>query len=148
VRALARSDNGLNSLFAWTSGGSWHALHSHNVSAYIAERSGGHFTAKEFRTWNATVLMALLLANAGASPTDRAAKKVVNASIRAVADWLGDTPAVARSSYIDPRLVSQYESERELRSIPALPAQLPANEEAEIAVAKLLGVSPEKGSRL
>ena len=148
VRALARSDNGLNSLFAWTSGGSWHALHSHDVSAYIAERSGGHFTAKEFRTWNATVLMALLLANAGASPTDRAAKKVINASVRGVADWLGDTPAVARSSYIDPRLVSQYESERELRSIPALPAELPAGEEAEIAVAKLLGVRAPRAVRL
>ena len=141
VRALARSDNGLDSLFCWTGGGSWHALHSHDVSAYIAERSGGHFTAKEFRTWNATVLMALLLANAGPSPTERAAKKVINASIRGVAEWLGDTPTVARASYIDPRLVRQYESERELLSIPVLPAELPAGAEAEIAVAGLLGVS-------
>jgi DNA topoisomerase IB len=145
VRALARSDNGLDSLFAWSRGGSWHALHSHDVSAYIADASGGHFTAKEFRTWNATVLMALLLANAGESPTERAAKKVINASIRGVADWLGDTPTVARSSYIDPRLVSRYQSERALSSIPALPAELPASAEAEIAVAKLLGDSTRLG---
>src|SRR5262245_28324415 len=140
VRALARSDNGLDSLFAWTGGGSWHALHSHDVSAYIAEQSGGHFTAKEFRTWNATVLMALLLANAGPAASDRAAKKAINASIRGVAEWLGDTPTVARSSYIDPRLISRYQSEGELRSIPVMPAELPAAEEAEIAVASLLGV--------
>jgi DNA topoisomerase IB len=146
VRALARSDNGLDSLFAWSGGGSWHVLHSHDVSAYIADASGGHFTAKEFRTWNATVLMALLLANAGASATERAARKVINASIRGVADWLGDTPTVARSSYIDPRLISRYQSERELGSIPVVPAELPASAEAEIAVAKLLGDSASSGS--
>jgi DNA topoisomerase I len=145
VRALARSDNGLDSLFAWSSGDSWHPLHSHDVSAYIADASGGHFTAKEFRTWNATVLMALLLANAGASVTDREAKKVINASIRGVADWLGDTPTVARSSYIDPRLISRYQSDRELGSIPVVPAELPASTEAEIAVARLLSDSGTSG---
>ena len=84
------------------------------MSAYIADHAGGHFTAKEFRTWNATVLMALLLANAGPSATPRRARSVITASIRGVADWLGDTPAVARASYIDPRLISRYESERRL----------------------------------
>jgi DNA topoisomerase I len=54
----------------------------------------------EFRTWNATVLMALLLANAGPAASDRAAKSVINASVRDVAQWLGDTPTVARSSYL------------------------------------------------
>jgi hypothetical protein len=47
--------------------GRWHILHSRDVGNYIAARAGGHFTAKEFRTWNATVLMALALANAGPS---------------------------------------------------------------------------------
>src|SRR6204780_5243035 len=64
VRALARSGNGLDTLFAWEHGDAWLPLRSHDVSSYIAERAGGHFTAKEFRTWNATVLMALVLANA------------------------------------------------------------------------------------
>jgi DNA topoisomerase IB len=108
------------------------------VSAYIAENAGGHFTAKEFRTWNATVLMALLLANAGAPTTPRRARSVIVASIREVAAWLGDTPAVARASYIDPRLISTYESDGRLASIPALPPELPASAEAEIAVAGLL----------
>jgi len=138
VRTLARSDNGLDPLFCWVEDGTWHTLHSHHVSSYIAEHAGAHFTAKEFRTWNATVLMALLLANAGPPATPRQARSVITASIREVASLLGDTPTVARSSYIDPRLISRYESEGGLPSIPALPAELPATAAAEAAVAALL----------
>jgi DNA topoisomerase I len=139
VRMLADSDNGLDTLFCWQrADGHWHPLHSHDVSTYIADNAGGHFTAKEFRTWNATVLMALLLASAGPSATQRVAKSVITASIREVADRLGDTPAVARASYIDPRLISRYESDRLLPSIPVLPAELPVSAVAETAVAALL----------
>jgi len=138
VRALAGSDNGLDTLFAWQQGGTWHPLHSHDVSAYIAEHAEGHFTAKEFRTWNATVLMALLLANAGPAASPRRAKGVITASIRGVANWLGDTPAVARASYVDPRLISRYQSGAGLTTIPLLPAELPAGADAEAAVAALL----------
>jgi hypothetical protein len=62
-----------------------------------------------------------------------------------VAEWLGDTPTVARSSYIDPRVIIRYESDGQLTAIPRLPAVLPADAEAEIAVAALLatdGVDP------
>jgi DNA topoisomerase IB len=138
VRALASSDNGLDTLFCYEHGSAWHILHSHDVSSYIAARAGAHFTAKEFRTWNATVLMALVLANAGPSPTARSRTSVIAASVREVAGWLGDTPSVARKSYIDPRLISRYESDGELAAIPALPTVLPAPAEAEIAVAALL----------
>ena len=55
-----------------------------------------------------------------------------------MADWLGDTPAVARASYIDPRVISRYESYGQLASIPRLPAVLPAAAEAETAVAAFL----------
>ncbi len=137
VRALVRTDNGLDTLFCYQHGDAWHILHSHQVNSYIAGRAGGHFTAKEFRTWNATVLMALVLANAGPSaPPDR--KQVIAASVREVARWLGDTPAVARASYIDPRLITRYEADGQLPSIPALPAELPAPAGAEAAVAALL----------
>jgi DNA topoisomerase-1 len=138
VRALAGSDNGLDTLFAWQQGDTWHPLHSHDVSAYIAGHAAGHFTAKEFRTWNATVLMALLLANAGPPASPRRAKGVIAASIRGVAEWLGDTPAVARASYVDPRLISRYQSGGGLTTIPLLPPELPAGADAEAAVAALL----------
>ncbi len=143
VRALASSDNGLDTLFCWEHAGAWHTLHSHDVSNYIAARAGAHFTAKEFRTWNATVLMALALANAGPSPTARSRKNVIAASVREVAGWLGDTPSVARTSYIDPGLISRYESDGELPTIPVLPAALPAAAEAEIAVAALLATAAD-----
>ena len=119
VRALIRSDNGLDTLFGVEHDGIWRPLRSHEVSSYIATHADGHFTAKEFRTWNATVLMALQLANG-------------------VAEWLGDTPTVARSSYIDPRVIIRYESDGQLTAIPRLPAVLPAAAEAEVAVAALL----------
>jgi DNA topoisomerase IB len=138
VRALTDSGSTAEALFCYWAGGTWQPLRSHEVSSYIASHAGGHFTAKEFRTWNATVLMALLLANAEPSPTARGRMKAVTAGVRGVADWLGDTPTVARSSYIDPRLISRYQSDGELPTIPRCPAVLPAASEAEIAVAALL----------
>ena len=141
VRALIRSNNGLGPLFSFQNGVTWEPLRSHQVTNYIASRAGGHFTAKEFRTWNATVLMALLLANASPAPTARSRKSAVIAGVRGVADWLGDTLAVARSSYIDPRVISQYESDGELPAIPRSPAVLPAAADAEAAVAAFLAAS-------
>jgi DNA topoisomerase I len=138
VRALTDSGSTAEALFCYWAGGTWQPLRSHEVSSYIARHAGGHFTAKEFRTWNATVLMALLLANAGPSPAARGRMKAVTAGVRGVADWLGDTSAVARSSYIDPRLISYYQSSGQLPTIPRCPAVLPAAPEAESAIAALL----------
>jgi DNA topoisomerase IB len=141
VHALAGSDNGLEALFGWQEGTAWHPLHSHDVSAYIAANTGGHYTAKEFRTWNATVLMAVVLANAGSLPATRGSATAVRAAIREVAEWLGDTPAVARSSYIDPRLISHYQAGGGLAGIPSQVAQLPVDPETELAVAALLAAA-------
>lgn len=138
VRDLMRSDTKLEMLFCLESRGAWRPLHSHEVSTYIAARSGGHFTAKEFRTWNATVLMAVFLANSDPAPTARSRKSVIVAGVREVADWLGDTPTVARNSYIDPRVISRYESDGQLPGVPRVAAVLPAAPEAEVAVARLL----------
>jgi DNA topoisomerase-1 len=148
VRALARSDNGLDALFAFQEShnqrsGAWHALRSHDVSEYIAANAGAHFTAKEFRTWNATVLMALLLAGAEPAASARGRSRVVAAGVRGVAQWLGDTPTVAKASYIDPRLISRYQADGRLE-IPARPAALPADPEAEAAVAALLAAEAQR----
>jgi DNA topoisomerase I len=138
VRALVSSGSTSDSLFSFQDGDTWRPLRSHEVSSYIATRAGGHFTAKEFRTWNATVLTALLLANADPAETTRSRKSVITAAVRGVAYWLGDTPGVARASYIDPRVISRYSSDGQLASIPRMPAVLPAAAEAEAAVAALL----------
>ena len=87
---------------------------------------------------DATVLMALLLANSDPAQTARRRATTITAAVRGVADWLGDTPAVARASYIDPRVISRYSSEGQLATIPRLPAVLPAAAEAELSVAALL----------
>ena len=143
MRALAQADHDLDHLFAWEADGAWHPLRSNDVSRYIADRAGAHFTAKEFRTWNATVLMALLLAAADPAPAGRGRQRVITTSVKGVAGALGDTPTVARSSYIDPRLITRYEDDGTLPSVPAGPAELPAAAEAELAVHALLSGPPE-----
>ena len=89
--------------------------------------------------------MALALANAGPSPTLPGRKRTIAASVREVADWLGDTPAVARGSYIDPRLIARYESDGHL-AVPQAPVALPAAGEAETAVAALLAAGGDEAS--
>jgi hypothetical protein len=66
------------------------------------------------------------------------ARSAVSAGVRAVAAWLGDTPTVARSAYIDPRLIARYCAGTGLAGVPVLPVSLPARAEAEQAVAALL----------
>jgi DNA topoisomerase IB len=66
-------------------------------------------TAKDFRTWHGTVTAAAALAEAGPQPTAAKRKKVVAGAMREVADRLGNTPAVARSAYVDPRVIERFE---------------------------------------
>ncbi len=82
--------------------------------------------------------MALQLANIGPPESARDTRRAITVSVRAVAEWLGDTPAVARGAYIDPRLISRYESDGGLATVPVLPPALPASADAEAAVAALL----------
>lgn len=88
----------------------WHDVTSADVQAGIKERLGDDATPKDFRTWHATVLAARALADAGAAPaSERARRRVVTGIVKDVAEELGNTPAVARSSYIDPRLLDLWE---------------------------------------
>jgi DNA topoisomerase IB len=90
-------------------GKTWHDVSSSEINAYLKEISGAEITAKDFRTWNATVLMAATLAEA-APPTSRTArKKTVRAAYVRVSEQLGNTPAVCKASYVDPRVVDRYE---------------------------------------
>jgi DNA topoisomerase I len=140
VRRLALIDNGLENLFCYELGDAWRVLHSRHVGDYIATRADGHFTAKEFRTWNATVLMAVALANAGRSQATWSRERTVAACVKEVARWLGDTPSVTRGSYIDPRLITRYESDGQYPQVPPLPIGLPVPAEVEKALAEYLAV--------
>ncbi|MDI9892702.1 DNA topoisomerase IB [Microbacterium sp. IEGM 1404] len=79
-----------------------------DVNAYVRSLTGGPFSAKDFRTLRGTILAAEALAEAGVATTKNERKKVELAAVRAAAAALGNTPAVARSSYIDPRVFSLY----------------------------------------
>ena len=82
---------------------------SGDVNAYLREVAGYDVTAKDFRTWAGTVLMARSLDEAGAFESQREMKRSLRAALVRVAETLGNTPAVCRKSYIHPGLISAYE---------------------------------------
>ena len=88
----------------------WASLDATGVNEYLAQLDGGDITAKDFRTWHATVLAAAALA-ASDEPGDTAAsrKRAVRKAMVEVSTYLGNTPTVARSSYVDPRVIDLYE---------------------------------------
>jgi DNA topoisomerase-1 len=110
IRALKRRRGGGPELLAWrTANGQWCDVRAADVNAYLKECTGTDFSAKDFRTWHATVLAAVALAvsvEAPRSPTGR--KRAVARAGQEVAHYLGNTPAVCRASYIDPRVVDRF----------------------------------------
>ncbi|GAA3390709.1 DNA topoisomerase IB [Cryptosporangium minutisporangium] len=117
VLALRRHQDDEDDLLAYRSGGRWYDVKSSDINDYLRDNAGVTITAKDFRTWHATVLMAVELALAGDPPdAQRAREKVVRAALEDVAEYLGNTPAVAKASYVDPRIVTAYEHGRSIRS--------------------------------
>lgn len=121
VTRLKRRRGGGEELLAWrpSQRGAWRDLRSDDINDYIKAASRGDYSAKDFRTWNATVLAALALSvSAGVRDTKTARKRAVNRAVQEVAFYLGNTPTVARSSYIDPRVFDAYDAGLTIR--PAL----------------------------
>jgi len=117
VRSLVRRSDDGPELLAWRDDvGTWHDVTSSDVSSYVKERLGEDSSAKDFRTWHATVLAARGLAEAGEVPrTDRGRKRVATQVVKDVAEELGNTPAVCRASYIDARLFDLWERGETIR---------------------------------
>jgi DNA topoisomerase IB len=110
VRSLKRRKGGGDELLAYRSGPCWRDVTAADINDYLREIAGDEFTVKDFRTWHATVLAAVALAvSQQAADTERARKRAIARAVREVADYLGNTPAVARASYIDPRVIKLYE---------------------------------------
>jgi DNA topoisomerase IB len=114
VTTLKRRHGG-HDLLAWREIGPdgrprWRDVTSTDVKDYVKQQLGEDATPKDFRTWHATVLAARALADVGAAPASaRKRRKIVAEIVRDVAEELGNTPAVARASYIDPRLFDLWE---------------------------------------
>ncbi len=85
-----------------------HAVESHDVNDYLRAATGGDFTAKDFRTWGASLAASHALCGLPRPEDDRAAKKDVDLCIKAVAGLLGNTPAVCRASYVSPAVLDAY----------------------------------------
>jgi DNA topoisomerase IB len=110
VRSLKRRRWGGAELLAFRNGsGRAHDVTAADINDFLREISGADFTAKDFRTWHATVLAAVGLAVSGHAETDSARKRAVARAVAEVAGYLGNTPAVARGSYIDPRVIDRYQ---------------------------------------
>ncbi|HEX5469061.1 MAG TPA: hypothetical protein VFW80_08440 [Gaiellaceae bacterium] len=100
---------GGSDLLAFKEGRTWVDLRSDHINDYIKEVTGEGFSAKDFRTWHGTVLAAVALAVSGRVAESKAARtKAVSRAVKEVAHYLGNTPAVCRASYIDPRVFDRY----------------------------------------
>jgi len=88
------------------------ALSARRLNDYIREYMGEDFTAKDFRTWGGTLLAAIALAEREPAETVAAQKRTIAAVMRTVGEQLGNTPAVARASYVSPAVVEQYLDDR------------------------------------
>jgi DNA topoisomerase-1 len=95
-------------LLAFKDGRRWRDLDADDVNEYVKRRLGVEFTAKDFRTWRGTVIAAHALARSDAS-SKTARKRSIAAAMREVGDHLGNTPTVARGSYVDPRVVDLFQ---------------------------------------
>jgi DNA topoisomerase IB len=111
VRCLKRRRGGGDELLAYQDGRRWRDVKSPDINEYVKQVSGGDFSAKDFRTWNATVLAAVALAVSGqAKLTQTGRKRAAARAVKEVARYLGNTPAVCRASYIDPRVFDRFQS--------------------------------------
>ena len=112
ISELKRRRSGGDELLAYRAAdGSWADINARDVNAWIREATGGEFSAKDFRTWSATVLAARALAVSGVAASTMSARKRAEArAAQEVAHYLGNTPTVARNSYIDPRVFDRYRS--------------------------------------
>jgi DNA topoisomerase-1 len=107
--ALKRRRGGSERLLAHRAGRRWVDVTSAEINDYLKQATAGDFSAKDFRTWNATVLAAMALAVSGAaSASATARKRAIRRAVQEVALYLGNTPAVARASYIDPRVFDRF----------------------------------------
>ena len=110
------------------------------LNDYIQEYMGAEFTAKDFRTWGGTLTAAIALAEHGLSDTEAEAKRAVANVMRAVGERLGNTPAVARASYVSPAVVEQYLDGRTIEDF--RPRHL------RVVKARDIGLDPEENALL
>ena len=96
-------------VLAWQDGDGWHRLRPADVNDDLRARAGADTSVKDVRTLRGTTIAARALARWGVEATDAARKRAIAAASREAAAALGNTPSVARGSFIDPRVIDRYE---------------------------------------
>jgi DNA topoisomerase I len=121
IGGLLRRRDPAPELLAWRNGRAWRNVRATDLNDAVKELAGDGFTCKDLRTWNATVLAGITLAELasdGVPRSTRARTRLVTATMEVVSEHLGNTPAVARSSYVDPRVIECFDAGRTV--LPAL----------------------------
>jgi DNA topoisomerase-1 len=108
IETMHRRRGGPEDLLAYRAGRTWVDIRSDDINEYIHAKVGDEFSAKDFRTWHGTVLAAVALAGEEPPRSEAAAKRAIAGAVEEVSEALGNTPAVCRASYIDPRVLDRY----------------------------------------
>jgi DNA topoisomerase IB len=141
VRTLKRRRSGGDELLAYKRDGRWCDVRSPDINAYLKAATGLDVSAKDFRTWGATVLAAVGVAVIEPGELSRTGRKrAIGRAVKEVAFYLGNTPAVARNSYIDPRVFDRFRDGQTIRLelVAALPDATAIQGPVEEAVLDLL----------
>jgi DNA topoisomerase-1 len=111
VSSLKKRRAGGVELLAYKENRRWVDVSSTDINEYLKEHMGDEVSSKDFRTWNATVLAAVAMAISGHAASSKTSRKRAMArAVKEVAHYLGNTPAVCRASYIDPKVFDRYRS--------------------------------------
>jgi DNA topoisomerase I len=110
IAVLRRRRGGGPQLLAYREGRRWRDISSRDINEFVKDIVGGDVSAKDFRTWHGTVTAAVSLADNADAGSAKARRRAVRRAAEAVSDQLGNTPSVARKSYIDPRVVDRFEA--------------------------------------
>jgi DNA topoisomerase IB len=150
VETMRRRRGGGDRLLAYKDVRLWTPMDAAMVNDYLREATGAEITAKDFRTWHATVLAAAALA-ASDEPGDTKAsrKRAVAAAMNEVASYLGNTPAIARASYVDPRVIDLYEDGVTVAAAVSRGYDSPDEKQraVERAVSRMLDAAPAQSGR-
>jgi DNA topoisomerase IB len=144
VAALKRSRHESPLLLVYRDKDGWHDIDADQINERFHEIVGDDYTVKDLRTWTATVHAAVALAQADPPDTKKATKAAVKAMLDDVSEHLGNTPTVARTSYVDPRIITQYENGHTIRRAISLAGsanlnRAPTRTRLERSVVRLLG---------
>ncbi|WP_435747477.1 DNA topoisomerase IB [Nocardioides sp. SYSU DS0663] len=147
IEAMRRRRGAGGRLLSYRDGRSWRDLLPTLVNEYVRSSTGLEATAKDFRTWHATVLAAAALAETPEHGESKASRKrAVSGAMKEVSQFLGNTPTLARSSYVDPRVIESYEAGRTIAAATGREYDNPDERQAalERATLRLLRGEPDE----